>query len=166
MTISAGPNGLYQLQSFVNVESEIENLHRAASVGGDASHPAFNRIIDIFKGMESITMWDSDAYKRYIPAPKFPSDVYFVARTANLDKLINSLNDTPVTNTPKLSKKTENAQARFIKNLLTAMYGEDVAQNPRKHIDGKMAQIRADLEAKNLHCPSGVTVENWLTDID
>ncbi|MCA6969419.1 hypothetical protein [Pectobacterium carotovorum] len=103
---------------------------------------------------------------RYIPAPSVPDDIYFVARTANLDKLVEVLNATPVTNTPKQSKKTENAQAKFIKNLLTVMYGEDVAEHPRKHIDGKMAQIRTDLEAKSLYCPSGVTIENWLSDIE
>ncbi|WP_234480043.1 hypothetical protein [Erwinia sp. S38] len=68
--------------------------------------------------------------------------------------------------TARPSKKTENAQARFIKSLLTVMYGEDMANSPRKHIDGKMAQIRDDLAAKDLPCPSGVTVENWLSDID
>lgn len=66
----------------------------------------------------------------------------------------------------KTSKKTENAQARFIKGLLMVCYGEDVANSPRKHIDGKTAQIRNDLESKGLDCPSGVTVENWLSDID
>lgn len=166
VTVSGGPNGLYQLQHFIDVESELDSLYRAASVAGDVNHPAFKGIINMFQSMHEISMWDIDAYQRYIPVPIFPSDVYFVARTANLDLLVDLLNATPVTSTPKQSKKTENAQARFIKSLLTVMYGEDMACNPRKHIDGKMAQIRNDLEAKELHCPSGVTIENWLSDID
>lgn len=66
----------------------------------------------------------------------------------------------------KSSKKTENAQAIFIKALLTVFYGEDVANNPRRHIDGTSSQIRTDLEAKGCYCPSGVTVEKWLSGID
>lgn len=66
----------------------------------------------------------------------------------------------------KVSKKTENAQARFIKNLLTIMYGEEVAANPRRYIEGKDPQIKNDMTAKNLDCPSGNTVEKWLSDID
>lgn len=68
--------------------------------------------------------------------------------------------------TLKVSKKTENAQARFIKNLLTVMYGEDVARSPRRHIDGSNAQIKNDMDAKGLTCPGGATVEKWLSDID
>ncbi len=166
VTISGGPNGLYQLQHFIDVDTEVDHLYRAASVAGDVNHPAFKGIIDMFNAMKGVSMWDTNAHIRYIPVPTFPDDVYFVARTANLDKLVELLNAAPVTSTPKQSKKTENAQARFIKSLLTVMYGEDMANSPRKHIDGKMAQIRDDLAAKDLPCPSGVTVENWLSDID
>ncbi len=166
VTISAGPAGLFQLQTFIDVDDELQSLYAAASVAGDINHPAFKNIIYLFENLKGISMWDPDAHQRYIPSPLFPDDVYFVARTPNLDKLVETLNSTPVTNKPKQSKKTENAQARFIKNLLTLMYDEDVANNPRKHIDGKMAQIRTELESKGLHCPSGVTVENWLSDID
>ncbi|MDT0225683.1 hypothetical protein N7583_07870 [Serratia marcescens] len=164
--IDAGPAGLFQLQRFIDVDYELENLYKSAAVTGDVNHPAFQNIISMFKSIQSISMWDPDAHQRYIPVPTFPGDVYFVARTANLDKLVDMLNSTPVTNKPKQSKKTENAQAKFIKSLLTLMYDEDVASNPRKHIDGKLAQIRTELEAKGLHCPSGVTVENWLSDVD
>lgn len=76
------------------------------------------------------------------------------------------INFKPESITFKPSKKTGNAQARFIKNLLTVMYGEEIAGSPRKYIDGKMSQIKDDLAAKDLPCPSGVTVENWLSDID
>ncbi|AYO37302.1 hypothetical protein [Serratia sp. P2ACOL2] len=166
VTISAGPTGLFQLQEFINVDRELESLYTAASVAGDINHPAFKNIIGLFESIKSISMWDPDAHQRYIPAPTFPEDVYFVARTPNLDKLVETLNTPSITNKPKQSKKTVNAQAKFIKNLLILMYDEDVAKNPRKYIDGKMAQIRTDLESKGLHCPSGVTVENWLSDID
>ncbi|EJX5186710.1 hypothetical protein ACGG0V_002742 [Salmonella enterica] len=68
--------------------------------------------------------------------------------------------------TQKPSKKTENAQARFIKNLLTIMYGEEVSASPRRYIEGKDPQIKIDMDAKSLDCPSGITVEKWLSDID
>lgn len=64
------------------------------------------------------------------------------------------------------SKKTENTQAKFIKNLLMVTYGKDVAENPRKYIDGKDTEIRKDFDTKNLYCPCGVTVETWLSGID
>lgn len=166
VTINGGPAGLFQLQKFIDVNSELDALYKSASLTGDVDHPAFRNIISMFESIKDISMWDGDAYHRYIPIPEVPDDIYFVARASNLNQLVDVLNSAALDNKPKQSKKTENAQAKFIKNLLVLMYGENVANNPRKHIDGKMAQIRADLELKDLHCPSGVTVENWLSDID
>jgi len=66
----------------------------------------------------------------------------------------------------KPARKTENAKSRFIKNLLAVMYGVEVAENPRSHIDGKCGQIKNDMDAKGLTCPTGVTVEKWVSEID
>ncbi|HID4130303.1 TPA: hypothetical protein ACXE8V_000588 [Pluralibacter gergoviae] len=66
----------------------------------------------------------------------------------------------------KPARKTENAKSRFIKNLLIVMYGENVAENPRSHIDGKCGQIKKDMDTKGLACPTGVTLEKWISEID
>ncbi|WP_454889336.1 hypothetical protein [Serratia quinivorans] len=166
MIVSCGSLGTFQIQEFIDVDRELTHLHAVSTNADDAEQSACKQIISLFESIKSINVGDANAYQRYIPISIFPDDVYFVVRTANLEKLVKVLNSTTVTNKPKQSKKTENSQAKFIKSLLTLMYDEEVASNSRKHIDGKMAQIRSDLESKGLHCPSGVTVENWLSDID
>ncbi|EFP3678708.1 hypothetical protein HPX80_002152 [Salmonella enterica] len=166
VTLSGGVSGLLQLQEFVDVDSELRYLCQSASQFGAVDNPVYKEVIGMFESIRGIATWDTNAHLRYIPIPKLPDDVYFVAKVDKLNSLIELLNSQSAPNKPKQSQKTANAQAKFIKNLLTAVYGEDVANNPRKHIDGKMAQIRTDLEGKGLSCPSGVTVENWLSDID
>ncbi len=157
---------LFQLQEFIDVDSELEHLRTASSIADEVSQVACKQIISMFESIKSINVWDKNAYQRYIPITKFPDDVYFVVRKKYLDELVETLNSALTTERTKQSKKTQNSQARFIKSLLTLMYDEEIASNPRKHIDGKMAQIRTDLESKGLHCPSGMTVEKWLSDID
>ncbi|MCB5297608.1 hypothetical protein [Yersinia intermedia] len=166
VTINGGVQGIFQIQKFVDVDYEINELIGAASVSGDVEHPYFKGIISMFESVRNVSRWDDKAFTRYIPEPSLPGDAYFVVRMDNINKLIEYLNETPVNDKPRQSKKTENAQAKFIKNLLIVMYDNDVANNPRNHIDGKIAQIRSDLELKGLECPSGVTVEKWLSNID
>lgn len=105
VTIDGGPAGLFQLQKFINVDHELESLYKSASLTGDANHPAFRNIISMFESIRDVTMWDTDAHQRFIPVPVLPSDIYFVAKTANLDKLVGLLNSTTVGNKPKQSKK-------------------------------------------------------------
>ncbi|WP_370557377.1 hypothetical protein NMD88_03975 [Edwardsiella tarda] len=93
-------------------------------------------------------------------------DIPLPACIVDFSKTDSSKSDSSKSDSPKLSKKTENAKSRFIKNLLTVMYGEDVSNSPRKYIDGIDSQIRNDMNAKGLVCPSGCTVEKWLSDID
>ncbi|EAA8037528.1 hypothetical protein JRK10_002346 [Salmonella enterica] len=164
--IDCGVNGLFQIQEFINADRELSILHKMANASHEKDHPFTVQLIEKFKNLRTIKKWDVNAFERYIPCPDFPDDAYFVARMSNINALITSLNNATGNATPKQSQKTQNAQARFIKGLLMVCYGEDVANSPRKHIDGKTAQIRNDLESKGLDCPSGVTVENWLSGID
>ncbi|OOR98871.1 hypothetical protein B0187_06305 [Haemophilus paracuniculus] len=63
-----------------------------------------------------------------------------------------------------LSTKTINAQAQLIKDLIVAEYGEDVANNIRKHIDDPHSEIVRDFHAKGLNLPSGKTVQKWINE--
>ncbi|EPJ4044316.1 TPA: hypothetical protein U6I39_003176 [Klebsiella pneumoniae] len=86
------------------------------------------------------------------------------------------LDDAEFHDTPSLpeikkrnSSKTLNSQAKFIKSLLWIHYGEDVANNPRQHLEAKSSGsgvILSDFETYGLKAPSGVTVDGWLKFID
>jgi hypothetical protein len=71
-------------------------------------------------------------------------------------------NDEPGAKTNTLIKN----RAAFIKALLAIHYGEDVADNPRKHIDNYSGELRKDFELAGIDLPSGKTVEGWLKGID
>lgn len=64
------------------------------------------------------------------------------------------------------SQKTVNAMAKFIKQLIAANYGNEVARSPRKHIDGKTGAIQIHFDTLKMKPPSGNTVESWLDGID
>lgn len=69
----------------------------------------------------------------------------------------------------KNSRKTDNAQAKFIKSLLHIYYGADVASNPRQHLERKAGGpgvVLKDFDAAGLKAPTGVAVDNWLKFID
>jgi len=69
----------------------------------------------------------------------------------------------------KVSTKTKNSQAKFIKSLLQIHYGADVANSPRQHLEMKSSGagvILSDFENIGLKAPTGVAVDNWLKFID
>ncbi|HEN3495913.1 TPA: hypothetical protein U5D88_004306 [Yersinia enterocolitica] len=57
-------------------------------------------------------------------------------------------------------------RAAFIKALLSIHYGDDVAENPRKHIDNTDGELRKDFELSGIALPTGKTIEDWLKGID
>lgn len=79
-------------------------------------------------------------------------------------------NDSTISNNQpkKESQKTINAQSKLIKSLLYIHYGEDVANNPRPHIEKTSGEIRKDFESKGLsrELPSCLTVKRWVDNIE
>lgn len=63
---------------------------------------------------------------------------------------------------PKISTKTLNAQAEFLRNLIITQYGEDYANNIRRELDNPSSEIRQDFEKKGLPTPSGKAVDRWI----
>lgn len=68
----------------------------------------------------------------------------------------------------KESPKTINAQAKFIKALLHHYYGENIANNPRPHIENNDGEIKRDFETQGLskNLPTGVVVKKWVDSIE
>lgn len=68
----------------------------------------------------------------------------------------------------KESRKTINAQSKFIKSLLYIHYGADVANNPRPHIENTSGEIIKDFDAHGLskELPSCLTVKKWVDSVE
>ncbi len=64
------------------------------------------------------------------------------------------------------NSKTRNAQAQFIKSLLSIMYDDDVAESPRRYIDNPDSELRRDFEAKKIIMPTGKTIQSWVSFVD
>lgn len=65
-------------------------------------------------------------------------------------------------NEDSLPKKTLNTRAQFIKSLLYIHYGNDVAESPRRFMEGKDSVILDDFKNKGIIPPSGKAVQDWL----
>lgn len=71
-------------------------------------------------------------------------------------KLKNKSNLMPV------SKKTINAQSKFIKSLITAQFGQQVAANPRWHLDNENGELHKLFKKSRIKPASGKAVEGWI----
>ncbi|KMK50518.1 hypothetical protein RO21_11295 [[Actinobacillus] muris] len=86
-----------------------------------------------------------------------PENLYIL--NSDLEDFLNNKAEPP----NKVSNnKTINTQAEFIRNLISVTYGEDVANNIRKHLDNPQSEISRDFETKGLTAPSGKTVDKWI----
>ncbi|KLP35548.1 hypothetical protein [Enterobacter ludwigii] len=163
LLLNMGDKGLYQVQRFLQVQTEMDAMRREAEASGVAD-ALIRPFLSEFEALRQITPWHKEAWRRYVPAVSLPPDAYFVVRMEVLDDLVRRA----------LSKETEvrpttrtvNGQAQLIKSLLALHYGEEVARNPRRHFDGKRGKIRMALEAMGLPCPGGQTVARWLEDAE
>lgn len=64
----------------------------------------------------------------------------------------------------KTATKTFNAQVQFIRALIIADYGEDIANNIRSELDNPQSPMRLAMEAKGLKPPCGKTVHHWINE--
>ncbi|MDS1617170.1 hypothetical protein [Escherichia coli] len=64
------------------------------------------------------------------------------------------------------SKKTEHSQARFIKSMIEAVLGKQVAANPRWHMDNEKGQLHNLFKDKGIKPVSGKALEGWIRDVD
>ncbi|MGI3398292.1 hypothetical protein [Providencia stuartii] len=61
-----------------------------------------------------------------------------------------------------ISQKSINTRTQFIKSLLYIHYGNDVAESPRRFMEGKDSVILDDFKNKGIIPPSGKAVQDWL----
>lgn len=71
-------------------------------------------------------------------------------------KMENKINLMPV------SKKTINAQSKFIKSLITAQFGPQVAANPRWHLDNENGELHKLFKKSRIKPATGKAVEGWI----
>lgn len=65
-----------------------------------------------------------------------------------------------------ISKKTKNFQARFIKSMIEAVLGKQVAANPRWHMDNKEGKLYNLFKDKKISPVSGKALEGWIKNVD
>ncbi|EAO8774591.1 hypothetical protein QQB70_003491 [Salmonella enterica] len=61
-----------------------------------------------------------------------------------------------------VSKKTFNAQSKFIKSLITAQFGQQVAANPRWHLDNEKGELYKLFKEARIKPATGKAVEGWI----
>lgn len=120
------------------------------------------RLIFIIDKVQNHYIFEIEKPKSYRYVPEIRKESLVII---NHDLLvIRDLLNPPPKNTG--SQKTVNAMAKFIKQLVAANYGNDVANSPRKHVDGKDGAIQKHFGTLEMEPPSGNTVEAWIKNID
>ncbi|XWY19715.1 hypothetical protein ACNGTO_01175 [Bisgaard Taxon 45] len=66
----------------------------------------------------------------------------------------------------KNSSKTQNTQARFIRDLLKIHYGLQTASDVRAALDDSNSELRKDIETLETTAPSGKTIYKYLNQIE
>ncbi|MDA5621521.1 hypothetical protein NMW79_03300 [Pasteurella multocida] len=66
----------------------------------------------------------------------------------------------------KNSSKTQNTQARFIRDLLKLYYGLKTASDVRVALDDPNSDLRKDMEKREMTAPSGKTIYKYLNQIE
>jgi hypothetical protein len=66
----------------------------------------------------------------------------------------------------EISPKTQNAQSRFIRDLLAIHYDLNTAQEIRNALDNSRSKISRDFELKGLNKPNGKTIYNYINKIE
>ncbi|MDO5055146.1 MAG: hypothetical protein Q4D86_07490 [Pasteurella oralis] len=66
----------------------------------------------------------------------------------------------------KISPKTQNTQARFIRDLLKLYYGYQTTSQVRAALDNPNSDLRIDMENLRMTAPSGKTIYKYLNQIE
>ncbi|EMA9953395.1 hypothetical protein U5861_003859, partial [Salmonella enterica] len=61
-----------------------------------------------------------------------------------------------------VSKKTLNAQSNFIKSLITAQFGAQVASKIRWHLDNEKGELHKIFKNAGIKTATGKAVEGWI----
>lgn len=117
--------------------------------------------IENFERQHRLLSAESGESHFYFPANVLPVNAFFVVRSTNLDHFIAKKS----ISSPASSKQVEgdprsiNILVELCYCLMVKAFGEEVANNPRKHFDDVGGVVRILLEQLDFHVPAGQTIE-------
>ncbi|WP_237387348.1 hypothetical protein [Xenorhabdus sp. Sc-CR9] len=149
----------FQVVQKIDFERELIALVKLSQSQREEENGFFKAHIERFKQIKNAKII-GDIYDSFVPCVGLPENSYFAIKKEDIDVFVSMC----MPASKKISPKTTNKQAEFIYALIAAHYGQDVANNPRSHIDN--GDIRIDLESKGFDVPSGNTVSGWLKNIN
>lgn len=160
-----GEQGLFQLRRLGQLKAEVDSMWKAArnkGVPDDVVRPAIEHYEQQYRAYGQC----SDELHFYRMAEHLPVNAFFVVRMAVLDKFIakeiNNLTPSPASSDETgPSSRTFNILVDVLHACLEELYGEKVANNPRKHFDDTNGRIRVMLEQKDCNVPNGRTIERY-----
>lgn len=154
----------FQVVQKVDFEKELSSLVKLSQSQEGERSGFFKAHIERFEKIRRVEA-SGNMYNSFVPCTSLPENSYFAIKREDIDSFI--LSCMPKSEpTAKISMKTQNKQAEFIYSLILAHYGQDVADNPRPHLDNARGKIKMDLERNGLPSPSGNTVSGWLRNIN
>jgi hypothetical protein len=150
----------FQVVQKIDFEREMIALVKLSQSQREEENGFFKAHIERFEQIKNAEI-RGDIYDSFVPCVGLPENAYFAIKKEDIDEFVS----TCMPASKKSSSKTTNKQAELIYALIAAHYGEDIANNPRSHIDNADGAIRIDIENKGLTVPSGNTVSSWLKNI-
>lgn len=150
----------YQIVTPFDVQRELMELVQLTKAQNITDNGFLNGHIAKLKEIRN-KLEANSAYESLMPCISLPPNAYLALKREDINDFIHSWCQPE----KKISSKTANAQSEFIYGLIRTQYGIDVAENPRRHIEGKAGVIRLAFEKEGLSLPSGNTVSGWIKDI-
>ncbi|KLU16725.1 MULTISPECIES: hypothetical protein [Xenorhabdus] len=148
----------FQVVQKIDFEREMIELVKLSQSQSEEENGFFKAHIERFEQIRNVEI-KGNLYDSFVPCIGLPENAYFAIKKEDIDEFVSIC----MPASKKASSKTTNKQAEFIYALIAAHYGEDIANNPRSHIDN--GEIKLDLESKGFTVPSGNTVSGWLKNI-
>lgn len=153
-------NKYYQIVNSFDAQRELMELVHLTKEQNLAENGFLKSHIEKLMGIRD-RLESGSSYESFIPCIEMPLNAYLTLKKEDINDFMSNWSQPE----KKISSKTTNAQAEFIYGLIRTHYGLDVAENPRRHIEGKTGAIRLAFEKEGLNLPSGNTVSSWLKDI-
>lgn len=150
----------YQIVHSFDVQRELMELVQLTKEQNLAENGFLKSHIEKLKDIRN-KLGSGNAYESFMPCIEMPLNAYLALKKEDINGFMCNWSQPA----KKISSKTANAQAEFIYGLIRTQYGVDVAENPRRYIEGKTGTIRLAFEKEGLTLPSGNTVSGWLKDI-
>ena len=157
-----GEGETFQLQRRVHLDAEVEFRRQKAKEYG-VPEEVIGPHIDQFEQKYRSLLEPYGSLIFFLPSTHLPGNAFFVARKSALndfiarEKVIESSS-----REEELSPRTSNMLLDLLYEVLADRFGQDVADNPRKHFDDAKGVVRVMLDLRGAHVPSGQAIERQL----